>query len=280
MKLLAVTDIHQMISKWKELVKICKEKKPEVVAIAGDLFPKDTYIIGQLSFMKHFSKYIKQIKSNGCEVVVVLGNDDNQNLIPQMEQGDKDGLWHYIPEKVIEIGGHEFVGMPWVPDYPFGYKYWCRGDSPHSLRIEECQLTEPVLVNKDNNFETIPDYKKYLKEHKTIWESLTETAAKVKNMNKSIWLIHCPPASLELDFCARGARVGSPAVKKFIDDYQPLLTIHGHIHESPEYNGKKWFHKQNNTTAIQCGQVSMRLHYTMIELMDGVIIEMKNSIYE
>jgi uncharacterized protein len=53
-------------------------------------------------------------------------------------------------------------------------------------------------------------------------------------MSRSIWLIHEPPAYLGFDHCATGDKVGSPLVYKFISDHQPLLTIHGHIHEAPK----------------------------------------------
>ncbi len=279
MKLLAVTDIHQMISKWKSLVKINNQEQPDVMAIAGDLFPKDTYITGQMPFMKHLVKYATKIRENDTEIVIILGNDDNQNLIPAMEQGDKDGLWHYIPEKTVKIHGYEFAAMPWVPDYPFGYKYWCRGEFPDYLRIDPQQFTKPVLVNSKNEFEVIEDYKKYLMGKKTIWQSLNDTAIQVKDINKSIWLIHCPPALVNLDVCSHGGKVGSNAVLKFIKEQQPLLTIHGHIHESPAFNNKQWKHKEGNTLCIQAGQMGMDLYYTMIEFQDGVLINSKHSIY-
>ena len=79
-----------MISKWKDLVKVVKKEVPEVVAIAGDLFPKDTYIVGQIPFMQHLIKYAKEIRETS-EIAIILGNDDNQNLIPMMEEQDKNG---------------------------------------------------------------------------------------------------------------------------------------------------------------------------------------------
>ena len=42
-----------------------------------------------------------------------------------------------------------------------------------------------------------------------------------KDMKKSIWLIHAPPSDLFLDVCCHGAKVGSNAVLKFIQQYQP-----------------------------------------------------------
>ena len=279
MKILATSDIHQMISKWKDLVKTCQKEKFDVVAIAGDLLPKDTYITGQLPFIKHLRKYAKQIQDTGAKVIIALGNDDNQNIIPEMTKAHDEGLWYYVPEKIVEIDGYEFACMPYVPDYPFGYKYWCRGESKECLRIDPQQFTDPVVVNKNNEFEIIKDYPSYLKQNKTIWDSLTDTAKLVKNINKSIWLIHAPPANLNLDVCSHGAKVGSYSVLKFIKEYQPLLTIHGHIHESPEYNGHQWKHTENNTLCIQGGQVGFKLHYSTIDIENGEIKNVKHSIY-
>ena len=278
MKIIATSDVHQMISKWKDLVKVCKKEKPDVVAIAGDLFPKDSNIVGQIPWMSHLVKYATKIKEAGTKIAIILGNDDNQNLIPLMEQEDKNGLWHYIPEKVVEIGGYEFAAMSWVPDYPFGYKYWCRGEFHDKLRIDSQQFTYPVLINSNNEFEPIKDYEQYLEGKKDIWKSLNDTATLVKDMKKSIWLIHCPPSNMCLDVCAHGARVGSAAVYRFIQEQQPLLTIHGHIHESPEYS-HRWFQNEGSTVCIQGGQIGFDLHYATIEIEDGKIISKKHSVY-
>ena len=276
MKILVTSDIHQMISKWKSLIEACKKERPDVVCIAGDLAPKDTYITGQMPFFQHMEKYAKQIKETGAEILIILGNDDNQRLIPLMEGSS---LWHYIPEKVVEINGHEFAAMPYVPDYPFGYKFWCRGEFKDALRIDPVQFTKPVLVGENGKFEVIKDYKKYLESQETIWESLNKTAKLIKNMSKSIWMIHCPPSNMELDVCAHGAKVGSGAVYKFIQEQQPLITIHGHIHESPIYNGKKWYQQEGNTLCVQCGQVGFDLHYAIIQIENGMITSKGHSLY-
>ena len=279
MKILATNDVHQMISKWKGLVKACKKEKPDVVAIGGDLLPKDTYITGQMPFLHHLKKYATQMKETGAEIVIILGNDDNQNAIPEMKQADKDGLWYYISEKVVEIGGYEFVGIPYVPDYPFGYKFWCHPEFKDAPRIDPEAFTGPVEVNANNEFETIKNFKEYFTAKKAIYDILVETATKVKDIEKSIWIIHAPPSSMSLDVCCHGAKVGSYAVLKFIEKYQPLLTIHGHIHESPEFNGHKWKQHCDKTLCIQGGQVGFDLHYSIIELEGGKIESTKHSVY-
>ena len=279
MKILATSDIHQMNSKWKELVKVCKKDKFDVVAIAGDLFPKDNGIPAQLSFVKSFLKYVKQIKDTGAKIVLNLGNDDNQLLIPDMEKAEDDGLIYYAHEKVFEIDGYEFVGMPYVPDYPFGYKYWCHAEFANRLRIDPDQFGQPVIIDDNNKFKEIPELETYLKSKIDIYGALIKLAKKVKDIKKSIWLIHAPPSLLGLDICAHGARVGSDAVLTFIEEYHPLLTIHGHIHESPEYS-HKWNAYCKETLCVQGGQVGFTLHYSTIELEDGKIKSIKHSIYE
>jgi len=279
MKIMVTNDIHQMTFKWKEVVKACKKEKPDVLAVAGDLFPKDNGILSQLPFFDHLAKYAIKINEMGTKIVLMLGNDDNQLLIPQMEQADEmDGLWYYLSNKKVTIDGVEFVGMPYVPDYPFGYKFWCHPEFEDNMRIS--WANNPVIINSDNEYEDIPDMVAYMESKKPIWNCLQDLASEVENMQSSIWLIHAPPSGVGLDICASGDKVGSDAVLEFIEKHQPMLTIHGHIHESPEYNGHKWKQKIYNTLAIQGGQLGFDLHYSIIEIEDGKIISTKHSIYK
>jgi Icc-related predicted phosphoesterase len=70
----------------------------------------------------------------------------------------------------------------------------------------------------------------------------------IRNPEMTITVLHVPPYASGLDTCplldkdlkiiAQGGQVvmtsaGSTAVKAFIDKVQPLLSLHGHIHESP-----------------------------------------------
>jgi len=81
-------------------------------------------------------------------------------------------------------------------------------------------------------------------------EFIEELAGKVENMQNCIFNLHCPPIDSTLDtaklldtsvdppkMLIKGgqpvsAGVGSKVVRESIDKYQPLLGLHGHIHES------------------------------------------------
>jgi Icc-related predicted phosphoesterase len=80
-----------------------------------------------------------------------------------------------------------------------------------------------------------------------LYARLDALAQKVRDPRKAVFMIHVPPHDSGLDTAPlldenlrptisagdvlRGP-VGSTAVRKLIETYQPLLTIHGHIHES------------------------------------------------
>jgi Icc-related predicted phosphoesterase len=79
-------------------------------------------------------------------------------------------------------------------------------------------------------------------------ERIEKMASQVQNMEKCIFNFHCPPFGSELDIAplvdenlkyikktGEGFafdHVGSKAIQQAIEKYQPLLGLHGHIHES------------------------------------------------
>ena len=80
-----------------------------------------------------------------------------------------------------------------------------------------------------------------------LYARLDALAKQVKDPGRAVFMIHVPPHDSGLDTAPlldenlrptisagdvlRGP-VGSTAVRRIIEDYQPLLAIHGHIHES------------------------------------------------
>jgi Icc-related predicted phosphoesterase len=75
-----------------------------------------------------------------------------------------------------------------------------------------------------------------------------------------------PPANIGLDVCWSDEKVGSQAIYKFIEKNQPLLTLHGHIHESPAKSGV-WKAKVGKTISVQPGQLKPdSVSYVIIDL--------------
>jgi Icc-related predicted phosphoesterase len=78
-------------------------------------------------------------------------------------------------------------------------------------------------------------------------------------------VIHGPPAGLGLDVVRGGQPVGSSATTRFIEKTQPCLTLHGHIHESPEESGV-WMANVGKTVCIQPGQSASGLSVVVGDL--------------
>src|SRR5205823_2254343 len=48
---------------------------------------------------------------------------------------------------------------------------------------------------------------------------------------RTVYVCHTPPYNTPLDQMHGGRHVGSPGLRAFIEAHNPLLTLHGHIHE-------------------------------------------------
>ena len=62
--------------------------------------------------------------------------------------------------------------------------------------------------------------------------------ARQSDPRRTIYVCHTPPSDTPLDQMPRSRHVGSRALRAFIEQHAPPLTLHGHIHESPELSGR------------------------------------------
>jgi Icc-related predicted phosphoesterase len=83
---------------------------------------------------------------------------------------------------------------------------------------------------------------------KELSKMIKRKVKQLKNPEKAIFNFHCPPVDTRIDLAPEldknlkpiivpGAdtrvHVGSESVRKFIEACQPVLSLHGHVHESP-----------------------------------------------
>ena len=58
-----------------------------------------------------------------------------------------------------------------------------------------------------------------------------------RDPHKTVYVMHAPPNDTNLDIIMNGNHVGSFAERLFIEQRQPYLTLHGHIHETVAMSG-------------------------------------------
>jgi Icc-related predicted phosphoesterase len=136
------------------------------------------------------------------KVYMAAGNDDHFEVDQVIEDSS---VIVNCNNKNVMLGDHEMITFSWSNPTPW--------DTPREKPDEEL---EPMLE---------------------------ELIAKVRNMSNAIFNFHVPPYGYALDLAPeltkdlvqaadRRIHVGSHAVAKMIEKYQPLLGLHGHIHES------------------------------------------------
>jgi len=118
---------------------------------------------------------------------------------------------------------------------------WPPQKNPSYIRSSD-QTDQLVTVDPDS----------YLRGRETIREDL-DRLPKPLDHKKAIYVMHSPPYRTKLDLMEGGKSAGSRSIRNFIKTHQPLLTLHGHIHESPELSGAYLDHI-GKTLSINPGQ--------------------------
>lgn len=216
------------------------------------MLPKDGELFQQGEFISSFLKnHFSRFNSAGIYYFSYLGNDDLM-IFDHMFEETCNQFSYIIPlaQRIFVLNGYEFIGMNWVVDYPFRLKDRCRMDTKDY--VFQKQLGTGLLSNREG-WKELDDWFAYAHSLPTIEEELS-ILPYPENITSSIYVIHMPPADLGLDRCYNGSVVGSKAIYDFIVKYQPMLTLHGHIHESPMMTGK-WQAKIGKTICIQPGQL-------------------------
>ncbi len=262
MKVLFVTDLHGCKWKYKRLFKVAKDFQADVIINGGDMLPGNNDLFRQGEFITgYLDSHFARFDSAGIYYLCYLGNDDLRIFDKLFEETcNKYSFVVCLAQRKFEVGGYKFIGMNWVVDYPFRLKDRCRMDTDDYTFQE--QFGEGLLSTLEG-WEEIDDWFSYAKTLPTIEEELNQLVCP-EDMAKSMYVIHMPPNGLGLDKCYDGAEVGSKAIYSFLKKYQPKLSLHGHIHESPEVTGQ-WYAKLGRTICIQPGQLN-EFTYVTIDL--------------
>jgi Icc-related predicted phosphoesterase len=149
----------------------------------------------------------ERLRSTGVKIYMTGGNDDILDIKDIIRASD------YVvdPEdRVVDIDGkHEMISLAWSNPTPW--------NTPRECSEEE------------------------------LWKKIEAMNSQVKNMKSCIFNTHLPPANTMISECVKldkdlkpvfvGSEpdmisAGSTSVLKSIEHHQPLLGLHGHIHEA------------------------------------------------
>lgn len=259
-KFIFTADLHGNIVQYNKLFNFAKQENIDLVILGGDLTPKDEKrrsVVGQRNFiLKELFPLIQNIqKQNPLQIALIMGNDDYKANHYLFEENQEKIGFHLIDEVPFEYGEYIFAGYTYVPYTPFQWKDWEKRDlhTETDVSFREDTRIEGFISQGDDN-----------KVPYSIYETMMDNAIDLElsakygklNPKKLVLITHAPPYNTVCDYTAIKQNdtviykhVGSRGVLEFIKKYQPLLTLHGHIHDAAELS-KNFYEKIGETTVV------------------------------
>ena len=242
-----ISDLHGSTSRYEKLFRAVASERPEGLFIGGDILPSAFHAggweaEGESGFVRGYLLGRLRELSRGMgnlypRVFVILGNDDGRAEEDAVIEGDAEGLWTYAHMRKVPLGEFWVYGYSFVPPTPFLLKDW--------ERYDVSRYTDPGCVSPEEGVRSCPVPPNELR-YSTIALDLDRLVGE-DSMERAVMLFHSPPHRTNLDHGACGgkmvecvpldAHLGSVAVRRFIEQRQPLVTLHGHVHEAARLSG-------------------------------------------
>lgn len=211
--------------------------------MGGDLLPPPggkgppvDYFINDY-MVKELARLKSRLSTLYPPIFTILGNDDGRFEESAMNEAADAGLLYYIHGRKEFFSRWTVYGYSYIPPTPFMLKDWERYDISRYI--------DPGCISPEEGIRSVaitPDEARY----STIGEDLEKLTGE-DDLREAIFLFHSPPYKTNLDRSALDGRmidhvpldvnIGSIAIRRFIEDRQPLLTLHGHAHEAARLTG-------------------------------------------
>ncbi len=238
-----VTDLHGRLPRYEKLWDAIRTEKPDAVFIGGDILPGLNHedIPGD-DFIQDFigtglRSLAADLGSDYPSIFVIPGNDDGCSCIGSMKAIEEQDLWKEISFVNKKLGPYQVYGYPFVPPTPFLLKDF--------EKYDVSRYVDPGCVSPEEGYRTMSVKPEEIR-YGTIQRDLEEMVGR-NDVSDGVFLFHSPPhqtlldrADLDgklVDYVQPDVHVGSIAVRRFIVQRQPHVTLHGHVHESTRLTG-------------------------------------------
>jgi uncharacterized protein len=272
-----VSDLHGRSQRYERLFEAVAREQPAAVFMGGDLLPSGLAVafavdFGHADFLGGFlAAHLERLKASMGpsfpRFLVILGNDDPRFEEAAVLELASRRLVEYAHDRKLEFRGHTVFGYSFVPPTPFLNKDW--------ERYDVSRYVDPGCVAPDEGYRSVP-VSDHERSYATIQQDLADLVGR-EALDDAIFLFHSPPYSTlldraaldgkQIDYVPLDVHVGSIAVKRLIEDCQPLLTLHGHVHESARLTGS-WKERIGRTVALSAAHDGPELALVRFALED------------
>ena len=254
-----VSDLHGRPDRYRALLEAAARERPSAILLGGDLLPSgllashgveaghDDFVADFLA--PEFAALRRRLGAAGPKVFLILGNDDPRQVEAHLLAHAPTAGWEYLHDRRAACDGLSLFGYACVPPTPFLLKDW--------ERYDVSRYVDPGCVSPEDGWRSVPVQEQDAR-YGTIKADLDRLAGG-EPLDRAVWLFHAPPHDTSLDragldgimidHAPLDVHVGSIAVRRFIEARQPLVTLHGHIHESARLTGQ-WRQQIGRTWAF------------------------------
>lgn len=267
-----VSDLHGKASRYGKLFAAMSAERPKAVFVGGDIMPSLAHPDAGEEFLRdvflaELSRLRKKLGEAYPRVFVILGNDDPRVIEDSLIEAADSGLLSYMHKRKESFGRWTVYGYANTPPSPFLLKDW--------ESYDVSRFVDPGCVSPEEGWRTVEVASDDV-QFGTIAEDLVVLAGS-DDLANAVFLFHAPPHESNLDRAALDGKcvdhapldvhVGSIAVRRFIETSQPLLTLHGHVHESARITGS-WRDRIGRTTLLSGAHDGAELALVRFDLED------------
>jgi len=243
MRCVFTSDLHGDRRKYERLFRLVADERPEAVFLGGDLLPLGVRAgASARAFLDDFvAPSLRGVRAalglRFPRILLIMGNDDERAAEPGVQSMADEGLVDYIHDRRVALAAFEIYGYACVPPTPFRLKDW--------ERYDVSRYVDPGCVSPEEGARTFA-VRDGEPRHSTIKADLARLSGD-RLLDRAVFLFHAPAYGTCLDRAALDevrvdgvpvdVHVGSIAIRRFIEERQPLVTLHGHVHETVALSG-------------------------------------------
>jgi Icc-related predicted phosphoesterase len=280
-RIVYTSDLHGDLELYRAAGEAAVSQHADALIFGGDLCPGTPtgsslrLPIEQPEFLLYrLSPLLEEWKQAqpALRVFAIPGNDDCQTVLPALEELEMNELIQNLHQESRTLGAYTLVGLSFVPPTPFHLKDFERWDA---ARVADSDAySYRCVVGSPRGFMVIEDFEAYLDSLPSIKDELKRLP--IRDPEHTVAVIHTPPFNTRCDVLFDGRNVGSVALRNWIQEHQPRLTLHGHIHESPKLS-RSFCDHIGRTIVVNPGCDHVRSYLVFIDLDNPS--ELEHSLY-
>jgi uncharacterized protein len=266
------SDLHGATVVFKKFINAGKFYEAQVLILGGDMVGKMIVPVVEQGKGHFSANYLGKIYDleQGEELTKLETNFENSGLYPVRLTPEEVQAYKDQPELVeqrfatlaqerlarwLDIAEERLRGT--------GIKCYVQPGNDDPYAIDSVFRSSEIIRNVDNTIFHLDDNHEIInvgsanqtpwrcprdKPEDELYGMIDSLASQVKNPSQAVFNLHVPPYNTNLDIAPeldanltpklslsggfKMVPVGSTSVRKIIEKYQPLVSLHGHIHES------------------------------------------------